>query len=213
MKKLILYCKNHRKTVKAVYWLCSLIGLVLVFFALRQNPSFYWLQFAVDQKERVYIGTLNDGVKVYENQEKVGTISFTDRGYSFTIRDGTELIYSSATGVVYVDLRKDFLNNLEKSIIKKEPISATSPHFKLYNKEFTGNGQTYRAKVTPSNLEVYHENGTLLLSVGNKQWNIAIIAAAVFWSISLAIALFFRAQMFRKIWFLDSCQEDNSSDT
>lgn len=212
MKKLILYCKNHRKTVKAVYWLCSLIGLVLVFFALRQNPAFPWLQFAVDQQERVYIGTMR-GIKVYENQDEIGTFFFTDRGYSFTIVDGTELIYRYNGGVVHMDLREDFLNDIEKSVIKRESSTASKRHFKLYNKEFTGNGQTYRAKVTPSNLEVYHENGTLLLSVGNKQWNIAIIAAAVFWSISLAIALFFRAQMFRKIWFLDSCQEDNSSDT
>ena len=156
----------------------SLVGLVLVFLALRQNPSFYWLQFAVDQNEKVYIGTLNSGIKVYEDQEFAGALSFTNRGYSFTIENGTELICASAAGVVHVDLKRDFLQDTEHSIIKTEPVSAANPGYQLYNKEFKGNGHIYRAKVTPCSIAIFDENDRQLLILGDSRWNIALIFAA-----------------------------------
>ena len=188
VRKFVRFYRRHYKVLLPIYLSCSIIGVLLVVLALRQNPSFYWIQFAVDQEERVYIGTLS-GVKVYENQDEIGTLSFTTRGYSFTIEDGTELICSSSIGVVHVDLRKDFIHDLEKSIIKTDPLSSSNPNYKLYNKEFVGNGQTYHAKVTPSSCEVFDENGVQLLALGDKRWNIAIIVAAIFWVFPLLFGL------------------------
>lgn len=197
MKTLIRFFRKHFSMFLLIHvgLFLSVIALSVVTFS--QNPSFPYSGFAVDAFDRVYIGAGGGYVKVYEAQQEIGRIRFTNRGYDFTIEEGTVLLYNTGTRIIHVDLTSDFLHRDDSGVIKEESFQEqNNHHFILGNKQFAGNGQTYIARVTPCNCEIFAEDGTLLLSLGNKYMMIAfvilLIASATFLILSILLVLSYK---------------------
>ena len=167
------------------------VTMILGFFWLSQNNIIPYYGFAVDTINRVYIGARQGYIKVYKDNSEVGQFRFTSRGYAFTIKNGTELLYATGNKIYHIDLESDFLH--DKSAINCEIDNQLKKQLVYRNTSFTGNGKIYIAKVTPCSCEVFDENGSMLLSIGNKKMIVVfilfVITGIAFLSLSILTAI------------------------
>ena len=116
------------------------VMLFCLVLLLTGKVSLSFSGFAVDCKERLYIGMRNE-IRVYENGQIVRTISpQTSRAYRFTIQEDQTILLSTSTKVYTMDLEGNVLS------CKEDPGADTYNQISYRRRKFVSQkGDVYRS--------------------------------------------------------------------
>ena len=146
-----------------------IMGAIIMSYALGWVAASYE-GFALDSEERLYVGK-NTGIEVYENGNKIRTISPpSSRAYVFTVSD--DKIVSSVGNMIYV-------MNLEGEIIEKQTISYDT-HLKLKrnSKRFVSeSGNEYISSSCLGYYRIVRDDGVCVYSMPVLDYIVNVVAS------------------------------------
>ena len=153
MKNNINYYDKMFLAVVSIFLFCAIIPCL--FLVITGTVQLSISSFAVDSKDRLYIGTIK-GINIYDNCEFVGSINpKTSRTYRFTITEDDKIVLSTSDKIYLMDLEgnvletKDDLGADVYNQLSYKKRTFTSPNGDVYKLHSFG-----RTKITKNDNEV-----------------------------------------------------------
>lgn len=160
MKKNISYYDKLSLAVVSIFLFCAIFPCL--FLVITGTVQLSISSFAVDSKDRLYIGT-SKGINIYDNGVFVGSIKpKTSRTYLFTITEDDKIVLSTSDKIYLMDLDGNVLET--KNDLGADVYNQLSYQKRTYTSQ---NGDVYklqnfwRSKITKNDNEVVFQINSL----------------------------------------------------